>query len=278
MRFIDGRDLAQVIRELRRDDLAATGPIAQRGSATATPLSSQGPRFARDVARLARQAAEALDHAHANDVLHRDIKPSNLMIDGAGQLWITDFGLARVRGGLDLTRTGDALGTPRYMSPEQALGRRMPLDGRTDIYSLGVTLYELLTLRPAFDGDDRLEFLRQIAQDEPPPPRRIDPTIPVDLETIVLEGDGQGPGGPLRDGRRPRRRPRPVPRESADPRPPAQPCRPGREMDAAASRAGRRPGGGRGLDRRHSGSPGLALHGPAPRPQRGTAGRGRSGR
>jgi eukaryotic-like serine/threonine-protein kinase len=192
MRFIDGRDLARVIVELRRDDLAAT--VADGGApAAATPLSSQGVCFARDVARLARQAAEALDHAHANDVLHRDIKPSNLMIDGGGQLWITDFGLARVLGSLELTQTGDAPGTPRYMSPEQALGRRAPVDGRTDVYSLGVTIYELLTLRPAYAGDDRLEVLRQIAHDEPTAPRRIDPTIPVDLETIVLKAMAKSP-------------------------------------------------------------------------------------
>ncbi len=115
------------------------------------------------------------------------------MIDRDGELWITDFGLARIRGGLDLTHTGDALGTPRYMSPEQALGRRTPLDGRTDIYSLGVTMYELLTLRPAFSGDDRLEVLRNIVQDEPSPPRKLDPTIPVDLETIVLKAMAKAP-------------------------------------------------------------------------------------
>ena len=168
-------------------------PRPTRRAGTPTPLSTQGASYAREVARLARQAAEALDHAHASDVLHRDIKPSNLMIDDSGELWITDFGLARVRGGLDLTHTGDALGTPRYMSPEQALGRRTPLDGRTDIYSLGVTIYELLTLRPAFPGDDRLEILRQIAQDEPTPPRKLDPTIPVDLETIVLKAMAKSP-------------------------------------------------------------------------------------
>ena len=126
-------------------------------------------------------------------MLHRDIKPSNLMIDEAGELWITDFGLARVLGGLELTRTGDAIGTPRYMSPEQAIGRRVPIDGRTDIYSLGVTIYELLALRPAFSGDDRLEILRQIAQDEPVPPRKIQPAIPVDLETIVLKAIAKSP-------------------------------------------------------------------------------------
>jgi eukaryotic-like serine/threonine-protein kinase len=192
MKFIDGRDLARVILELRSDELEDTqaDPHELRTSA---PLATQGPSHAHEVARLARQAAEALEHAHSSDILHRDIKPSNLMIDRDGQLWITDFGLARVRGGLDLTHTGDALGTPRYMSPEQTLGRRSPLDGRTDIYSLGVTIYELLTLRPAYRGDDRLDILRRIALDEPTPPRKLDPTIPVDLETIVLKAIAKAP-------------------------------------------------------------------------------------
>ena len=110
-----------------------------------------------------------------------------------GQLWITDFGLARIRGNLDLTHTGDALGTPRYMSPEQAQATRIPLDGRTDIYSIGATLYELLTLRPAFPGDDRLDILRRIIEEEPTTPRKIDPTIPVDLETIVLKAMAKAP-------------------------------------------------------------------------------------
>ena len=186
MRFIDGRDLAAVIREQRRD-----GPVdthADLGGAHSPERRSPEKRLSvGDVARLARQAAEALGHAHANDVLHCDIKPSNLLIDEAVQLWITDFGLARMRGGLDLTHTCDALGTPRYMSPEQAAGRHDPLDCRTDIYSLGVTIYELLTLRPAFSGDDPLEILRQIVQEEPIPPRKLDPSIPIDLETIVLK-------------------------------------------------------------------------------------------
>ncbi|MGC8638265.1 MAG: protein kinase domain-containing protein [Isosphaeraceae bacterium] len=192
MRFIEGRDLARVIRELRRDDLADTvADPAVPGNLP--PRSTQGVAYARGAARLARQAAEALEHAHGSDIVHRDIKPSNLMIDREGQLWITDFGVARVRGGLDLTQTGEALGTPRYMSPEQALGKRTPIDGRTDIYSLGVTIYELLTLRPAFPGDDRIEILRQIAQDEPLPPRKIDPSIPIDLETIVLKAMAKAP-------------------------------------------------------------------------------------
>src|SRR6185503_11058326 len=118
--------------------------------------------------------------------LHRDIKPANLLLDGHGDLWITDFGLAQIQSDPRLTMTGDIIGTLRYMSPEQSLGKRV-VDHRADIYSLGVTLYELLTLEPVFAGQDRVELLRQIAFDEPKPPRRIDPRIPPELETIVLK-------------------------------------------------------------------------------------------
>ena len=133
------------------------------------------------------QAAEALEHAHALGVVHRDIKPANLMVDSRGELWITDFGLARIRGDVSLTRSGDIVGTLRYMSPEQALARRGVVDQRTDIYALGLTLYELLTLRPAFDGRDHHELLRQIAMDEPISPRRLNKAVPRDLETIIMK-------------------------------------------------------------------------------------------
>ena len=126
-------------------------------------------------------------------VLHRDIKPSNLLIDPRGSLWIADFGLARFRDDSGLTLTGDLVGTLRYMAPEMAMGRRMSFDPRSDIYALGATLYELLTLRPVFDGKDRRELLRQITQDEPIPPRRIDPAIPRDLETIVMKAMDKEP-------------------------------------------------------------------------------------
>ncbi|QEH37071.1 Serine/threonine-protein kinase PrkC [Aquisphaera giovannonii] len=193
MRFIDGRDLARVIRSLRRDDPDETELLPATPRPEALPLSARGPGFVREAARLAKQAAEALDHAHAADILHRDIKPSNLIVDDGGTLWVADFGLARFRGGLDLTATGEAPGTPRYMSPEQALGRRAPLDGRADIYSLGVTFYELLTLRPAFPGTDRVELLRRIAHEQPVRPSRIDATIPADLETIILKAMEKAP-------------------------------------------------------------------------------------
>src|SRR3984893_11636497 len=101
------------------------------------------------------QAAEALEHAHQFGIVHRDIKPANLLVDVHNRLWITDFGLAQFHADAGLTQTGDILGTLRYMSPEQAAGQRVLLDHRTDIYSLGATLYELLNLHPIFEGKDR---------------------------------------------------------------------------------------------------------------------------
>jgi len=138
-------------------------------------------------AALGIQAAEALEHAHKFGIVHRDVKPANLLVDIQGSLWVTDFGLARLQDDTGLTITGDLLGTLRYMSPEQAQGQRGYLDHRTDIYSLGATLYELVTLRPVIDGQDRQEVLRKIAQDEPIPPRRLNPATPRELETICLK-------------------------------------------------------------------------------------------
>jgi hypothetical protein len=185
MQFIEGQSLAEVIRGMRRQ----AGPKVPGGTDTArtpaTAHSGSGPDYFRSVARWVVQAAEALEHAHRYGVVHRDIKPSNLLVDGAGQLWVTDFGLAQFQSDAALTLTGDLLGTLRYMSPEQALAKRGVVDHRSDVYSLGATLYELLTLEPAFGGRDRQELLRQIAFEEPLPPRRRNPAIPVDLDTIV---------------------------------------------------------------------------------------------
>ncbi len=167
------------------------------GSSAVTGIPSKGssssPEFFRSVAGLGVQAASALDHAHESGILHRDIKPSNLLLDESGKLWITDFGLAQVQSDPGITMTGDLLGTPRYMSPEQAMAKRIPVDHRTDIYSLGVTLYELSTLHPAFTGPDRQEVLRQIAFDEPRMPRRVNPAMPAELETIVLKAISKSP-------------------------------------------------------------------------------------
>lgn len=173
-------------------------PSPAGSSATAPPMSADlsslaltpGTRksaYYREVARLALQAAEALEYAHQQGVVHRDIKPANLLLDGRGKLWISDFGLAQIYADNGLTQTGDILGTFRYMSPEQASGRAVVLDQRTDVYSLGVTIYELLTLEPALAGDSRGELLRQIESDDPKPLRSLDATIPAELETIILK-------------------------------------------------------------------------------------------
>jgi serine/threonine protein kinase len=224
MQLIEGPTLAELIARLRRPigpDAATepTGPGpggadpvgARPGAAdplgpampggaprTAWSLSTTSTRslaFCREAARLGLQAAEALDHAHQQGVLHRDVKPSNLLVDGRGHLWITDFGLARFQGEGSLTATGDLLGTLRYMSPEQALANRAVVDERTDVYSLGATLYELVTLRPALEGTDRQDLLRRIAQEEPRRPRALNPAVPVDLETIVLKAMAKDPAG-----------------------------------------------------------------------------------
>src|SRR5207302_26171 len=159
-------------------------------------LSSLGIRnssFSRTVANLAVQAAEALEHAHQFAVIHRDIKPANLLVDAGGRLWITDFGLAHCQSQPGLTMTGDVVGTLRYMSPEQALAKRVALDARTDVYSLGATLYELLTLEPAYNGRNREEVLRQIAFEEPRLPSRLNKAVPPELETIVLKAMAKSP-------------------------------------------------------------------------------------
>ncbi len=145
----------------------------------------RGSAFFRWIAEVGLQAAEALAHAHHHGVIHRDVKPSNLLIDTQGTIWVTDFGLARRLADPGLTQNDSLLGTPRYMSPEQA--RTGAIDGRTDVYSLGATLYELMTLRPPFDGTSAAELLEQIGGREPIPPRLINRRIPRDLETIVLK-------------------------------------------------------------------------------------------
>lgn len=233
MRYIDGQTLAQVIDQLRTlrgqegasmPDAVAAVPIradeccpradertraytvesptppaaaAETAVGVRTGRSSGSARFSksyfRSVAELGAQLAEALDHAHQMGVVHRDIKPSNLMLDGRGKVWITDFGLARLDSAASMTMTGDLVGTLRYMSPEQALAKRVTIDHRSDVYSLGVTLYELLTLESPFDGKDRQEILRQIAFEEPRPPRRLCRDVPHELETIVLKAIEKNP-------------------------------------------------------------------------------------
>jgi serine/threonine protein kinase/Flp pilus assembly protein TadD len=168
-------------------------PATPAAAGLSTEPSTSTPAFFRTVARFGVQAAEALEHAHAQGVVHRDIKPANLLVDGQASLWVTDFGLAHVQTDHRLTITGDLVGTLRYMSPEQALARPAGVDYRTDIYSLGATLYELLTLEPAFHGLDRQELLRQIGFAEPKPLRRVNKAVPAELETIVLKAMAKNP-------------------------------------------------------------------------------------
>jgi WD40 repeat protein/serine/threonine protein kinase len=222
MQLIEGQTLAAFISDFRQPvaekapspvppkaiDLQPTRPYSpsslpparpaadtppERQAVRTTVAAPQGPAYFRTVASMGVQAAEALDHAHQHGIVHRDIKPANLLLDGSGNLWITDFGLAHFRGNPGLTVTGDLLGTLRYMSPEQALAKRVPIDHRTDVYSLGATLYEVLTLQPVFDGKDQQELLRQIAFDDPQAPRRVNRTIPAELETILLKALQKNP-------------------------------------------------------------------------------------
>jgi tetratricopeptide (TPR) repeat protein len=181
--------LAQHAEE--RDSPAApmTAAVASSGAGSAdssTLLRAAGGYFD-TIARLVAEVADALDYAHKQGVIHRDMKPSNLLLSPAGRLSINDFGLARVLEQPGMTMTGEFMGTPRYMSPEQIAAGRAPLDHRTDIYSLGATLYELLTLEPPFPGERREQVIAQIIGKDPTPPRRVNRKVPVDLETICLK-------------------------------------------------------------------------------------------
>jgi serine/threonine protein kinase len=168
-------------------------PATEEVAALCTQLSRNDRARYRSIAEMTAQAADALEHAHSLGIVHRDVKPGNLILDNAGHLWVTDFGLARFGSDADLTMTGDLLGTLRYMSPEQALAKHGLVDHRTDVYSLGATLYELLTLRPAMDGADKQEILKKIAFEEPRAPRMADRTIPAELETITLKALAKEP-------------------------------------------------------------------------------------
>jgi WD40 repeat protein/Flp pilus assembly protein TadD len=161
------------------------------GQTEGSTLSDSGQQYWQSVARIGMQVADALAHAASQGVLHRDIKPSNLLLDGSGNVWVTDFGLAKAASDSDdLTHTGDVVGTLRYMAPERFSGQG---DLRSDVYSLGLTLYELLALRPAFDEVNRNRLVKQVMHDEPVRPRKLDPAVPRDLETVVLKAIARDP-------------------------------------------------------------------------------------
>jgi serine/threonine protein kinase len=214
MQFIQGQGLHEVLQEVRRlrerqepardNEAEAPGDSGDGGSGAKGASSSESlldraglstwsdshSRYSRAVALIGVRVTEALAYAHSREILHRDIKPSNLMFDTRGTVWVTDFGLAKAEGLPDLTHTGDVVGTLRYLAPERLHGESDP---RSDIYSLGLTLYELLALRPAFAEVQRVRLLQQISAEEPPRPRRLDRRISRDLETIVHKAMAKEP-------------------------------------------------------------------------------------
>jgi len=213
MELIDGPALSELIEELKHRPLAELRECAARvsvsnqsqastrskaGDTTPPPgdlivkapdweLLSRGRNYFDAVANLIADVAEGLQYAHAMKVVHRDIKPSNLLLSKDGEIHISDFGLARVAQEPGLTRTGEVIGTPYYMAPEQIYPAMGVVDERTDIYSLGATLYELLTLRPPFGGEQREQVIAQITHDEPVAPKTVNHHVPRDLDTICLK-------------------------------------------------------------------------------------------
>ncbi len=173
MKLIDGASLSHTID-------ATFNRIAN-----STECLPSNVEYYRHLAEAMSRVADALHAAHSTGIVHRDIKPSNLLMDTKGQIWITDFGLAHVDDGLNLTYTGDIIGTFQYMSPEQASGKRERIDIRSDIYSLGATLYELFTGFAPYAGLERAEILQRIQTAEPLRPTAYNRDLPLDLETII---------------------------------------------------------------------------------------------
>jgi serine/threonine protein kinase/tetratricopeptide (TPR) repeat protein len=212
MQLVNGQSLASLLESMRPGTAAGQGTTApnntltvgcQKGcrrqantekpSRNASRTAAETADHIRVIAQLGQQAAEALHAAHEYGVVHRDVKPSNLLLDDHGKLWVTDFGLARCRDNAGLTQTGDVLGTMRYMSPEQATGRIELIDHRTDIYSLGVTLYELATLHHPADGVSNLACYFRQDRSAPQPLRQRNRHIPPGFQTIVLKAIAENP-------------------------------------------------------------------------------------
>jgi serine/threonine protein kinase len=221
MQFIEGQSLDQIVKEIKRikdgenpnSEKVAGHELSQsllgisngkRTDATPNPTPSYSAKsdsrslsdtlkmnasktysgtkpFYKNVAVVGEQVAQALDYAHQKGVVHRDIKPANLMLDSNGTVWVTDFGLAKTESS-NLTRTGDVVGTLRYMAPERFSGK---CNAVSDVYSLGMTLYELLVHRSAFASDDPLSLIDSIKHQQPVPLRKVDSKIPRDLETVI---------------------------------------------------------------------------------------------
>ncbi|MBN1835032.1 MAG: serine/threonine protein kinase, partial [Spirochaetales bacterium] len=177
MEFVEGETLAQQLANIKDAEPESDTPFGKK---------DRQDYFIRIGAAFA-DVADGLQHAHSKGVIHRDIKPSNLILDAGGRLRILDFGLARLEGQESLTVSGDLVGTPLYMSPEQARQRKIEIDHRTDVYSLGATMYEVITGRPPFKGRDHQDTLSQIIERDPVEPRKLNSRVPRELETVVLK-------------------------------------------------------------------------------------------
>src|SRR5262249_46583818 len=156
------------------------------------PAGRPDGRYYGSVARIGIQVAEALEYANRQGILHRDVKPSNLLLDNRGNVWVADFGLAKTSDADDLTHTGDILGTIRYMAPERFEGR---CDARSDVYSLGLTLYELVALRPAYEESDRHALIERVLHEEPERLKRRARGVRRDLETTIAKASAREPAG-----------------------------------------------------------------------------------
>lgn len=185
MTLVEGQSLDRHLRGFAAGALSDSGVSGLESRENLSPI--HGPNRFRNVATLVAEAAEAIQAAHSAGVIHRDIKPSNLIVDTKGRIKVTDFGLAVDTAELGLTRSGEIVGTIRYMSPEQAAGKRGLVDQRSDIYCLGATLYELLTYRPPFASESLADVVREKEEGLLTPPRSIDSSIPRVLQTITLK-------------------------------------------------------------------------------------------
>jgi serine/threonine-protein kinase len=183
MKLIEGQSLAQ-----RMADFRLPSADLKSSPGTAAGSKSQIANRQSQIASLLAKVADAVHYAHQRGILHRDLKPGNILIDSAGEPHVTDFGLAKlVEGDSSLTLSGEVLGTPAYMAPEQAAGKTKQITTAADLYSLGAVLYELLTGRPPFRGETPVETLHALLHTEPEAPRSLNRAVPRDLETICLK-------------------------------------------------------------------------------------------
>lgn len=202
MQLVEGIPLSLLVESLARRALGAKGEHTSastehrtrtdQGVAHDLPFLSYDElpfrrRYFQLIARWMGDVADALQLAHEHGLIHRDIKPGNLLVSQDGEIMIADFGLVMSDQDATLTKIGSVMGTLRFLSPEQALGHRVPMDHRTDIYALGATIYELLTLRPMFEAEDDKQMLAAVLGGEPTAPRKLNPAVPLDLETICLK-------------------------------------------------------------------------------------------